>query len=404
MFSRSASRHASAVAAPSFASVPTSTIGSARTLPSSAYTSPEFFAREQETVFRKNYLAVGHVGQLGDKIGAYFTGFHFDSPYMVVRTEYDGVKGFHNVCRHHGTLLLAKDGLSPRGQGATGVLSEKCIKCPYHGWTYSLEGKLTKATRMKGSQNFVATNHGLHPIPMQIQGPLVFLQFNTPKRVGDAPIPPECLIPAHPLPQLPEDFSRMVHVLQKEYEIQCNWKVYVDNYLDGGYHVEHAHPDLSGGLDMTQYSTILHPRYSVQACEGKSLVSADGSSKKKDTESEERLGTTARYYYVYPNLMLNRYGRWLDTNRVIPIAVDRCRVVFDYYLERGPDGSTPSLDDPAIQSELAASHRIQLEDEWLCRRVQQGIHSDSFDVGRYAPTVEQGMWHFHELLKNDMQQ
>jgi choline monooxygenase len=150
------------------------------------------------------------------------------SPYMVLRSEHEGLKGFHNVCRHHGTQLLASDGLSSMsGHNAEGVLKEKCIKCPYHGWTYNLEGKLTKATRMKGSEKFSATNYGLHPIPLQTEGPFVFLQFNQPKRVGDAPVRPEDQVAAHPLPQLPEDFAGMVHVLQRTYEVECNWKVYV---------------------------------------------------------------------------------------------------------------------------------------------------------------------------------
>jgi choline monooxygenase len=170
---------------------------------------------------------------------------------------------------------------------------------------------------------------------------------------------------------------------------------------------------------MNDYYTELHPRYSVQKCAGQ--------------EGEKRLGGAARYYYVYPNLMLNRYGRWLDSNRVIPVSIDRCKVIFDYFLEPDEQGNVPSISDPLIVKELEASHRIQKEDEWLCKRVQTGIVSDSFDVGRYAPTVEQvrnsvterkqlvlgdcltdiiillrcapqGMWHFHTLLRQDLEQ
>lgn len=158
-------------------------------------------------------------------------------------------------------------------------------------------------------------------------------------------------------------------------------------------HVAYAHPSLASGLNMKDYETVLYDRHSVQRCRGKSDSSSDA----------DRLGGTASYYWIYPNLMLNRYGRWLDTNRVVPLAVDRCAVVFDYWLERDSNGNVPPLSDPLIQEQLQTSHRIQLEDEELCARVQQGIQSDSYDVGRYAPTVEQGMHHFHRLLLQDLQ-
>jgi choline monooxygenase len=155
--------------------------------------------------------------------------------------------------------------------------------------------------------------------------------------------------------------------------------VYCDNYLDGGYHIPHLHLGLNSELEMKSYKTILHQWASVQKCKSKS----------------SRVGSDATYAFLYPNLAINRYGEWLDTNYVLPVAADRCVIVFDWYhTDPTPAGRL------ALQEQLDASRAIQDEDVTISESVQCGIGSSSYEAGRYSPTVEIAEYHFHKLLRD----
>ncbi|MCO5611383.1 hypothetical protein L7F22_065636 [Adiantum nelumboides] len=160
-------------------------------------------------------------------------------------------------------------------------------------------------------------------------------------------------------------------------------KVFCDNYLDGGYHVPIAHKNLASGLSLGSYSTQVLERVSIQSC-------------KTDSVSG-RLGQSAFYAFVYPNFMINRYGPWMDTNLVIPLETSKCLVVFNYFLD-------PLLvdDKEFVQQSLSESGIVQMEDVMLCEGVQKGLESPAFSKGRYAPSVEMAMHHFHCLLHKDL--
>ncbi|KAH7427044.1 hypothetical protein KP509_10G027900, partial [Ceratopteris richardii] len=159
--------------------------------------------------------------------------------------------------------------------------------------------------------------------------------------------------------------------------------VFCDNYLDGGYHVPFAHKDLADGLNLASYSTEIFERVSIQSC------TTDAVS--------NRLGESALYAFVYPNFMINRYGPWMDTNLVIPLEASKCLVIFNYFLD-------PSLvgDKKFVEQSLLDSEAVQIEDIFLCEGVQKGLESPAFYKGRYVPTVEMAMHHFHCLLQKDL--
>lgn len=177
--------------------------------------------------------------------------------------------------------------------------------------------------------------------------------------------------------------SSLNFICRREYTIECNWKVFCDNYLDGGYHVPYAHKSLASGLQLDSYSTTMFEKVSIQRCE-----SGDDS---------DRLGSTALYAYIYPNFMINRYGPWMDTNLVIPLGPRKCVVVFDYFLE-----DSLRDDKDFVERSLVDSEQVQLEDITLCEGVQRGIESPAYNSGRYAPAVEKAMHHFHSLLYDDL--
>src|SRR4029453_13944477 len=180
-------------------------------------------------------------------------------------------------------------------------------------------------------------------------------------------------------------------VARRKYTLACNWKVYVDNYLDGGYHVSYLHKGLAGQLDLDSYKTEIFERYSIQSGAG-----AGGSSEKSATDFSERIGDKVLYAWIYPNLMINRYGPMVDPNWVTPKGNAETDVIFDYYF-------TPETarDKDFVEKSLAASDVVQQEDVDICESVQKGLGSSSYDQGRYSVKREHGEHHFHKLLAAD---
>jgi len=333
---------------------------------------------EEERVFRSGWQAVGRVDQVRSG-GAFFTGQLLGTRFVVVRdqTEAGGtLRAFHNVCRHKAMAVASGSGT--------------CTKfvCPYHGWEYNLQGRLTKALKLKGLEDFRARDHGLWEMRCEEWGRLVFVHFGSAAAAADAPTVREALGGAGEAMEAAGGCDpNLVFVHRREYPLQCNWKVFADNYLDGGYHVPVAHKDLAAGVDMASYTTRLYDG-------GHSVQSVAGGA-----DADERLGSSAAYAFLFPNFMMNRYGRWLDTNWVVPDGNDRCRVVFDYYLMGAGEGEVEEEESSRfVRESLAASHQVQMEDQALCEGVQGGLESGAFpDGGRYAP-MEAAMLHFHQTL------
>ena len=333
----------------------------AGTPPDSWYTQPAFHNLERDAVFQGNWLYAGRLDQVAAS-GDYFTGVVMKRPFVVTRSDDDELHAFFNVCRHHGTCVA-------KGEGKTDLLV-----CPYHGWSYALDGQLKKAPRAGAIQSVVDGHLNLKPITVDTWGPFVWICFGTPQRSLS-----EQLAEMGKLLDL-QRFDGLIFIKSICYEIHCNWKVYVDNYLDGGYHVPHMHPHLASGLDLKSYHSEIGSFWSVQGC--------SANSKRR------RLGEDAAYAWMYPNFMINLYGPWMDTNLVIPLDVDRCKVVFDYYFRGIPEKAL-------LEKALTDSDQVQKEDMEICDMVQAGLESGAYDQGVYAPRFEAPMHHFHKLLRED---
>ncbi len=184
-----------------------------------------------------------------------------------------------------------------------------------------------------------------------------------------------------------EGFADWQHARRATYDIACNWKVYVDNYLEG-YHLPRVHPGLSRLLDYRSYHTELARWHSLQWSPLDTATGpyvSDGAS--------DGGASVALYWWLWPNTMLNVLPGRLQTNRVLPLAVDRCRVVFDYYYP----ASTAAQ---GIAGDHAFADEVQAEDIAICEAVQRGLVSGSYVSGRLNPTRESGVAHFHELLRH----
>lgn len=346
---------------------PNDPIETATTPPASWYTSPAFLDLEKSSVFRNQWLFVGRQDQLQEP-GDYFSGSFLGWPYVVVVDDAGLPRAFYNICSHHGTCVAS-------GEGST----EQFV-CPYHGWTYDRQGTLIKAPLAGAIQSLKERDLDLKPIRVGQWGPLIAVHFGIPA----TPLETEwsSLLGAFEV----DPFENLQFVRQITYRVDCNWKVFVDNYLDGGYHVATVHPGLSDQLDITSYRSTLGKRWSMQSCGASSSPDSDSTA-----DFDQRVGNHADYAWIYPNFMINRYGPWMDTNTVIPLSADSCLVVFDYY-----HAGTPTTG--FLEQSLTASDRVQQEDIDICHRVQAGLNSEIYEQGVYAPGFEAPMLHFHRLL------
>ena len=359
---------------PKFTFDPTLPIEAAPTPPSAWYTDPEFFALEKRQVFEKAWIVVGRTDQLPGP-GCYFTGDLVGNPYIVLRDEDGNLRAMHNVCRHHAAVVAQESGKACE------------LTCPYHGWTYHLNGRLKKAPHMGRVENFNLEEFSLPQISVREWGPFILLDLDGPLGGENNPRHLETDIGQmiEPLERLGFEHMKWIH--REVYTMNCNWKVFVDNSLDGGYHVSYAHEQLAEGLDFAGYRTELFERASIQICESNG--------------TDARLGEEVAYAWLYPNFFINRYGRMMDTNLVFPLSVDRCQVVFDFYADY--DDVDEWNAKRTIRKSISQSHVIQLEDIEICESSQRGLQSVSFDRGRYSSKLEQSVHAFHKILWGDIQ-
>jgi choline monooxygenase len=340
----------------------------ARTIPSTWYFDPDLYDLECRRVFGATWQFVGRAEQVREP-RSFLTVAVAGEPILVVRDEKGTLRAFHNVCRHRAAQVINE----PCGQATR-------LRCRYHGWTYDLAGRLRGTPEFDGVDDFSKDREGLVPLAADTWGPFVFVHQGTPRQAL-----------AEFLAPLPERVQGLgletLHFAgRREYEMQCNWKVFVDNYQDGGYHVNTVHPGLAGALDYAHYRTENHAHSSVQISPLK--PSADPAMNKV------RSGTQAYYWWLFPNLMINLYQGVMDTNLVLPLGPDRCRIVFDFYF-------TDVVSEQARQfnaDSMAVAHQVQLEDIGVCEEVQRGLKSRSYDTGRFSVKREAGGYHFHQLL------
>ena len=332
----------------------------AETIPSRWYTDPAVAPLERAAVFRPAWQVVGHTSQL-DGPGRTLRATVAGEPVVVVRGTDGVLRAFYNVCRHRGGPLVTGDG------GPCRVL-----QCQYHGWTYTLDGRLRGVPRFDRTELFSRDDHALVPVAVDVWRDLVWVC------VGDAP-PLADLLADVDARTPPSALDGLRFHTRVAYDVACDWKVYVDNYLEG-YHLPLVHPELCKTLDVGAYVTETFGRTSLQHSplrDGGGGVYADGD---------------AFYWFAFPNVMLNVLPGRLQTNVVLPAGPGRCRVLFDYFYADGAD-------DVSTAADLAFSDAVQQEDIAICEAVQLGLASRGYDRGRFSVDAEAGVHHFQSLLK-----
>ena len=343
----------------------------AGTPPASWYTDERVLAAERLKVFGRTWQLAGRAEQAAAP-GQFFTAEVGGEPVVVVRDEGGRLRAFSNVCRHRAGPVASGEGRCER------------FRCGYHGWTYALDGRLLAAREFDGVERFSPAEHALPEFRAERWGALVFVNLDA----GAAPLA-ETLAD---LPALTEgrDWDSMRPAARRDWTVECNWKTYVDNYLEG-YHIPLVHPALHRELDYARYRTETRRLYSIQHAPLRPTASRIPAPAAAGEPA-------ALYLWVFPNLMLNVYADNYSTNLILPLGAGRTLTVFEWYF-REPDSE---LTRERVARTVALSDEVQVEDIRVCEAVQAGLRSRTYARGRYSVRRENGVHHFHGLLSEFM--
>lgn len=343
-------------------------ISRAWSLPASFYFDPEVFEADLRQVFSRTWQVVGHRDQLQNP-GDYFTCELAGEPLLLVRGARGELRGFYNVCRHRA------------GPPAVDCGSRKLFRCAYHGWTYDLNGALINAPEFEGAQDFRAEDFALRSVCAEEWSNLIFVNLH-----------PQTQPLVQSLGDLPQQaarfgFEHMKLLERRTYDMKCNWKTYVDNYLEG-YHLPSVHPGLNRELDYNAYVVEPHAGYVRQYSPIRGAQSGD-SAPRRYQESREDL--TTDYFWIFPNWMLNCYPDNVSINIILPLGPEKTLAVFEWYFTETLLGSETA------KSAVRFSDEIQLEDGKICEIVHRNLKSRSYSRGRYSVKQEKCVHHFHRL-------
>lgn len=340
----------------------------ARTLPAHWYTDPSLLEQEKVKIFSRTWQLVGRGEQVA-RPGDYFTAMIADEPIIVVRGADEKLRALSNVCRHRAGPVTSGEG------------SCAGFKCGYHGWSYALDGRLLGTPEFDGVQCFNKQENRLPEFKVETWCGLVFVNLD-----------PQSASLSDILEDLParvgaRDMASLRLAARKDWHVDCNWKVYVDNYLEG-YHIPIVHPSLMRELDYNQYRTETQRYCSIQYSPIKPSASA------RLRRDEAASNNEAQYFWIFPNLMLNVYPDNFSTNLIIPLGPERTLTVFEWYFR---DPQQPEVQE-RVRRTIEFSDEIQLEDIAICEAVQRGLRSRTYWSGRYSVKRENGVHHFHGLL------
>lgn len=336
------------------------------TLPARFYRDREFYEREKDAIFYRSWWFAGHKSQL-DQAGRYITTKIHEQSIVITRSVDGMLHAFYNVCQHRGHQLV-------RGSGTA-----RLLVCPYHAWSYDLDGQLRKAPNTNDLVDFDKCAFSLKPVRVEEFCGFVFVNLDpdaTPfaEQAGDL---------AAELRHYCPGIDDLVYAHRHRYEVASNWKVLIDNFLEC-YHCRVAHRDFVDLVDMTSYKSEIHRIYSSHTSQA---AQADNTAFKFEKGAVE-FGYAA--WYVWPNLTIWIYPGEanVSTLQMLPDGPERTVEHLDWFLP-SVEPSGQLLDAMRYMDEI-----LQPEDIALCESVQSGLHSRGYNQGRFV--VDKTLSHLSE--------
>jgi phenylpropionate dioxygenase-like ring-hydroxylating dioxygenase large terminal subunit len=334
--------------------------------PWSWYVDAEILRAEEDRIFARSWHYVGHTGELG-RSGDHFTSTLGRTPIVVTRAEDDELRALVNVCRHRGCIV------------AEGSGNRSTLQCPYHAWTYALDGTLRAAPRA----DFDVSEVSLLPVRLERWGPFLFANAD----VDAAPL-------AEVLGTVPDEIADCgiaVDTLcfhhRAEWTVEANWKIACENFLEC-YHCPVAHKGFSALVDVSPDAYRLESRGLVSSQHG---PLRDNGRAAYDPVGEVR---RSQFHFLFPNTAVNVFpGRPnLSIGAFEPDGAERTRRVLDYFF-------APDTDEEWIKELLAFDDEVGREDTLLVERVQRGVASGAVTHGLLLTDAEQLVAHFQTLLR-----
>jgi choline monooxygenase len=316
------------------------------------------YETERREVFGREWLVFARTDEVA-AAGTYVARALAGYPLVVLRDDAGTLRGFHNVCRHRAGPLVDDGGGTCRGG----------LVCRYHGWSYRQDGGLLRA-RDFGDDDLDVAQFGLYPLQVATWAGLVWVNLDETAPVFDADLG----LFLHETDGFPLEAYRFR--AERSEDLACNWKTYVDNYLEG-YHIPLVHPTLMREIDASQYRVDTHDRYCIH-----SAPARDGAS------------NAGRWLWRWPNVALNVFHHGMNVERILPLAYDRTRVVYTYFFVDADEATVAAAMDVAVTT-LA-------EDRSICEAVQRNLDAGVYDTGRLSPKHEAGVAQFHELVRTAM--
>lgn len=343
----------------------------AETLPASFYRSAEIFETLKEKVFLRSWQWIGDETMVKDPMFVHplilLEGF-LTEPLLLTKNEAGEISCLSNVCTHRGNLVADATGPAKR------------LQCMYHGRRFSLDGKFEFMPEFKTTKNFPRPCDDLPSFSFKQWGSLLFVGLEPSFDFSSVLARMDERIGFLPLKAFKRAPDR-----SRDYPVNAHWALYCDNYLEG-FHIPYVHPELNKVLDYRDYTTEVYDYCNLQ------VGYADDPEVCFDLPEghiDYGKNVAAYYFWVFPNMMFNFYPWGLSINVVKPLAIDKSMVSFISYV----------FDETKLEAGAGSIlDEVEMEDEYVVEGVQKGVRSRFYRAGRFSPTREQGVHHFHSLL------
>ncbi len=350
-------------------------ITKASTLPASFYKDEAVFEAIKEKVFLKSWQWIGDkdLVALDESVHPFVMLDNYLTEPMVLSRDSDSkVRCFTNVCTHRGNLVVQNPA------------KQRNMICMYHGRRFGLDGKFRKMPQFEEAEDFPRPCDDLHEFQLREWGQHLFVSPDPSFDFSSVIDKMKERVGFLPLNEFKLDTSH-----GKDYLINCHWALYCDNYLEG-FHIPFVHSDLNDVLDYGDYTTEIYDHCNLQIG-----YSSGGEEVFDLPQGHPDFGrhVAAYYYWAFPNMMFNFYPWGLSINIVRPISMDKTKVSFISYVYD--------------QSKLASGagsilDKVEREDEFVVEGVHKGLKSRFYEAGRFSPTMEKGVHHFHSLLASHL--